>query len=163
MDLRPLDRAIAVVGDDLEQMRFNTAIASLMELVRWVRRERVNMSSEDWARVSVAIVLLLAPFAPHLTEELWSRKGGDYLVHRQPWPSHDPGALVAEQVTLVIQVDGRTRDRIQVPPGIDRDRALEHAMDRENVRRYLTSGLPRKVVFVPNRLINLVTGSSEQS
>src|SRR6266542_3582880 len=162
VDLRPLDRAIAEVGGDLERMRFNTAIASLMELVRWARRERAKMSGEEWTRVSGAMVLLLAPFAPHLSEELWSRIGGGYSVHRQPWPSHDPRALVAEQVTLVIQVDGKTRDRIQVPPGIGRDRALERAMDRENVRRHLMGGKPRKVVFVPNRLINLVTGSSDQ-
>jgi leucyl-tRNA synthetase len=160
VDLRPLDRAIAGIGADLEQMRFNTAIASLMELVRWARRERAKMSGEEWARVSGATVLLLAPFAPHLAEELWSRIGGEYSVHRQPWPSHDPRALVAEQVTLVIQVDGKTRDRIQVPRGIDRDRALERAMGRESVRRHLTGGKPRKVVFVPNRLINFVTGSS---
>src|SRR6266542_3082644 len=119
VDLRPLDRAIAEVGGDLERMRFNTAIASLMELVRWARRERAKMSGEEWTRVSGAMVLLLAPFAPHLSEELWSRIGGGYSVHRQPWPSHDPRALVAEQVTLVIQVDGKTRDRIQVPPGIE--------------------------------------------
>ena len=162
VDLRPLDRAIAGVAAHLEGMRFNTAIASLMELVRWARRERTQLSSEDWARVSSAIVLLVAPFAPHLAEELWSRIGGEYSVHRQRWPAHDPRALVAEQVTLVIQVDGRTRDRIQVPPGIDRDRAFERAMDRENVRRHLIGGKPRKVVFVPNRLINLVTRSSEQ-
>jgi leucyl-tRNA synthetase len=162
VDLRPLDRAIAGIGADLEQMRFNTAIASLMELVRWARRKRAKMSSEEWTRVSGATVLLLAPFAPHVAEELWSEIGGEYSVHRQPWPAHDPRALVAEQVTLVIQIDGRTRDRIQVPPGIDRDRALERAMDRENVRRHLTSGKPRKVVFVPDRLINLVTGSRKQ-
>jgi leucyl-tRNA synthetase len=146
----------------LEQMRFNTAIASLMELVRWARWGRAKMSGEEWTRVSGATVLLLAPFAPHLAEELWSRIGGEYSVHRQPWPSHDPQALVAEQVTLVIQVNGKTRDRIQEPRGIDRDRALEQAMDRESVRRRLMGAKPRKVVFVPNRLINLVTGSSDQ-
>jgi leucyl-tRNA synthetase len=162
VDLPSLDRAIAEVGADLEQMRFNTAIASLMELVRWARRERAKMASEEWTRVSGATVLLLAPFAPHLAEELWSRIGGEYSVHRQPWPAHDPRALVAEQVTLVIQVDGKTRDRIQVPRGIDRDRALERAMDRENVRRHLVGGKPRRVVFVPSRIINLVTGSSDQ-
>jgi len=142
-------------------MRFNTAIAAIMELVRWARRERTTMSSEEWARVSGAIVLLLAPLAPHLAEELWSRIGGEYSVHQQPWPAHDPRALVAEQVTLVIQVDGKTRDRIQVPAGIDRDQAHEKAISRENVRRHLKASKPRRVVFVPDRLINLVTRSSE--
>jgi leucyl-tRNA synthetase len=162
VDLRPLDRTIAGVAADLEEMRFNTAIASLMELVRWARREGTIMSSKEWARVSGAIVLLLAPLAPHLAEELWSRIGGEYSVHQQPWPAHDPRALVAEQVTLVIQVDGKTRDRIQVPAGIDRDRALEQAISRENIRRHLKASKPKTVVFVPDRLINLVTGSSEQ-
>jgi leucyl-tRNA synthetase len=163
VDLRPLDRAIARIGADLEAMRFNTAIASLMELVRWARRERTTMSSEQGASASSAIVLLLAPFAPHLTEELWLRIGGEYSVHHQPWPAHDPRALVQELVTLVIQVDGKTRDRIEVPPGTDQARALEQAMDRENVRRHLPGGEPGKVVFVPDRLINLVTSSAKRS
>jgi leucyl-tRNA synthetase len=159
LDLRPLDRAIAVVGAGLEDMRFNTAIASLMELVRWARRERAGMSSEERVRVSRAIVLLLAPFAPHLAEELWSKMGGEYSVHQQPWPALDSRSLLADQLTLVIQVDGKTRDRIQVPAGIGREQALERAMGRENVRRHLMGGEPRKVVFVPDRLINLVTYS----
>jgi leucyl-tRNA synthetase len=163
VDLRPLDRTIARVGAELEGMRLNTAIAVLMELVRRLRRERVNMSGEEWARVSRAVVLLLAPFAPHLSEELWSRIGGEYSVHQQSWPEHNPRALVAEHVTLVIQVDGKTRDRIQVPAGTDREQALERAVARESVRRHLSSSKLRKVVFLPDRLINLVTGSSEHS
>jgi leucyl-tRNA synthetase len=157
VDLRPLDRAVAVVSGDLEDMRFNTAIASLMELVNWARRERAGMSSEERRRVSRAIVLLLAPFAPHLAEELWSNIGGQTSVHREPWPAHDSSRLVPDHVTLVIQVDGKTRDRIPVPAGTDRDDALEQAVARENVRRHLVGGKPKKVIFVPDRLINLVT------
>jgi leucyl-tRNA synthetase len=138
-------------------MRLNTAIPTLMELVRWGGRECDEMSGEEWARVSSSIVSLLAPFAPHLAEELWSRIGGPYSVHEQPWPSYDPAALLDEDVTLVIQVDGRTRDRIRVPRGIDQEQALERAIGRENVGRHLPTGQPTKVVFVPDRLINLVT------
>jgi leucyl-tRNA synthetase len=163
VDLRPLERAVAGIGADLEEMSFNTAIALLMQLVRWAREERANMSSEEWARVSNVVVRLLAPFAPHLAEELWSSIGGEYSVHHQPWPAHDPDALVTDHVVLVIQVDGKTRDRIQVPPGIGRDLALEQAMHRENVRRHLPDGKPRKVVFVPDRLINLVSRSNKSS
>jgi leucyl-tRNA synthetase len=159
VDLRPLDRAIAVVGGDLERMRFNTAIAALMELVNWARRERAGMSSEERRGVSRAIVLLLAPFAPHLAEELWSKIGGQTSVHREPWPAHDSSRLVPDHVTLVIQVDGKTRDRIRVRAGTDRDEALEQAVARANVRRHLLGGKPRKVIFVPDRLINLVTDS----
>jgi leucyl-tRNA synthetase len=163
VDLRPLDRAIAVVGGDLEDMRFNTAIASLMEVVNWARRERAGMSSEEQGSVSRAIVLLLAPFAPHLAEELWSRMDGEYSVHQWPWPAHDPQALAAERVTLVIQVDGKTRDKIELPAGADRAQALERAMGRENVKRHLKGREPSSVIFVPDRLINLVTGSRGRS
>jgi leucyl-tRNA synthetase len=161
VDLRPLDRFIARVGADLEEMRLNTAIAALMEMVRWARRERANISGGEWARVLGAVVLLLAPFAPHLAEELWSRIGGEYSVHQQPWPAHDPRALVTEHVTLVIQVDGKTRDKIQVPAGMDQEQALQRAFARVNVLRHLATGMPRKVVFVPDRLINLVTRSGD--
>jgi leucyl-tRNA synthetase len=161
VDLRPVDRAIAEIGADLEEMRFNTAIASLMEFVRWARRERDKMSSEEWARVSVAVVLLVAPLAPHLAEELWLRIGGEYSVHQQRWPAFDQRALVDEQVTLVIQVDGKTRDRIQVPAGLGQEKALERAKGRENVRRHFMNREPRKVIFVPDRLINLVTDAGE--
>jgi leucyl-tRNA synthetase len=161
VDLRPVDRAIAEIGAQLDEMRFNTAIASLMEFVRWARRERDKMSAEQWARVAVAVVLLLAPLAPHLAEEMWSRNGGDYSIHEQRWPAFDRRALVVEQVTLVIQVDGKTRDRIQVPAGMGREQALERAKSRDNVRRYLTDGEPSKVIFVPDRLINLVTVAAD--
>jgi leucyl-tRNA synthetase len=163
VDLRPVDRAIAEIGADLEEMRFNTAIASLMEFVRWARRERDQMSSEEWARVSVVVVLLVAPLAPHLAEELWSRIGGEYSVHQQRWPAFDASALVVEHVTLVIQVDGKTRDRIQVPAGLNRQESLERAKRRENVRRHLLDAEPRKVIFVPDRLINLVTNQATVS
>jgi leucyl-tRNA synthetase len=163
VDLRPVDRAIAAVGSDLEQMKFNTAIATLMELVRWARSERARMSSEELARVSRSIALLLAPLAPHLAEELWSRMGGEYSVHLQSWPALDPRALVLEHVTLVIQVDGKTRDRIHVPPGLDREQVLERAEGRENVRRHVMDREPRKVIFVPDRLINFVTDARDPS
>jgi leucyl-tRNA synthetase len=156
-DLRTLDRTIAVVAGDIEKMRFNTAIASLMELVRWVRHERTAMSTDQWARVSRSAVLLLAPFAPHLAEELWSRMGGDYSVHEQGWPTHDPSSLRADQVTVAIQVDGKTRDRMQVPTGTGKDDALERALASERVRRHLTRGRPADVIYVQDRLINLVT------
>jgi leucyl-tRNA synthetase len=156
-DLRTLDRTIAAVAADIEKMRFNTAIASLMELIRWVRHERAAMSSDEWARVSNSVVLLLAPFAPHLAEEMWSRMGGDYSVHEQGWPAHDPNAMRADRVTVAIQVDGKTRDRMEVPAGTGRDDALERALASERVQRHLTRGNVADVVYVQDRLINLVT------
>ena len=157
VDLRAVDRAIATIGSDLEEMKFNTAIASLMEVERFARRERERMSSEEWTRVSNTLVLLLAPLAPHLAEELWSRIGGEYSVHQQRWPSFERSSLVDQNVTLVIQVDGKTRDRVQVPAGLDEEQALEQAKGRESVRRHLMGREPAKVIYVPDRLINMVT------
>jgi leucyl-tRNA synthetase len=156
-DLRTLDRTIAAVAADIERMRFNTAISSLMELVRWVRHERTAMSGGEWTRVSSSVVLLLAPFAPHLAEELWSRMGGDYSVHEQGWPAHDPSAMRADRVTVAIQVDGKTRDRMEVPAGTERDDAMERALASERVQRHLTRGSVADVIYVQDRLINLVT------
>jgi leucyl-tRNA synthetase len=159
VDLRPLDRAVAAVGDDIERLKLNTAISTLMELLRWARRHQAAMDAGQWERVSGTFTLLLAPFAPHLAEELWARLGRPYSVHTQPWPVADPAALAADEVTLVVQVDGRRRDAVAAPAGLDRDRALELALRSDKVRRHLDGRPPRDTVYVPDRLINLVTGT----
>jgi leucyl-tRNA synthetase len=156
VDLRPLDRAVATVGKDLERLKFNTALATMMELLRWAQRHRSAMSTAEWDRTARTVVLLLAPFAPHLAEELWSRLGGAYSVHQQPWPSYDPAALAEGEITLVVQVNGKRRDAVPAPTGATREQALELALASENVRRHLGGRRPRQTVFVPDRLLNLV-------
>jgi len=158
-DLKPLHRAAAAVTGDLEHLKFNTAIARLMELVAWAQQERHRLNGAEWDRVARTTALLVAPFAPHLAEEAWARIAGAdaYSVHTQPWPEPDPAALAEDEITLVIQVDGRVRDRVQAPAGIDRDEALALALGRPGVRRSLDGAEPRRVVFVPDRLINLVS------
>jgi leucyl-tRNA synthetase len=161
VDLRPLDRAIATVGGHLEAMRFNTAIAALMEVVRWAAGARPSMTEEEWRRVARSIVRLLAPFAPYLAEELSARCGQAYSVHHQPWPAFDASALADDVVTVVIQVDGRMRDRVRVPAGTDRARVLELALQSRNVRRHLVDGMPGEVIFVPDRVMNLVSRGAD--
>jgi leucyl-tRNA synthetase len=156
VDLRPLDRTVASVSRDLERLHFHTAIASLMERVAWASRARDRMSRREWDRVTRTLVLLLAPLAPHLAEELWSRLGGPYSVHHQPWPSADPASLADEHVTLVVQVDGRVRDRITAAAGLDRDAAAALALGSEKVRRSLGGRPVRRVVHVPDRVVNLL-------
>ena len=156
VDLRPLDRAVAAVGRDLGRLKFNTALSALMELARWARQQRPAMDAAEWARVSRTFVLLLAPFAPHLAEELWARLGGPYPVSRQPWPEADPAAVAEREVTLVVQVNGRRRDALPAPAGLDRERAVALALSSERVRRHLRGRAPRQAVHVPDRLVNLV-------
>jgi len=156
VDLRSLDRAVATVEGDLERLKFNTALATLMELVRWAQRHRAAMSGPEWDRTARTVVLLLAPFAPYLAEELWSRLGGAYSVHQQAWPAHDPAALAEEEITLVVQVNGRRRDALPAPAGTTRERALQLALASEKVRRHLAGRPLRHAVFVPDRLVNLV-------
>jgi leucyl-tRNA synthetase len=157
VDLRPVDRAIARVTGDIERLKFNTAISTLMELVRWAAEVKARMAEAEWRRTSRTIILLLAPFAPYLTEELWARIGEDYSVHRQAWPTYDPRAIRSAEVTLVIQVDGRVRDRRVVPAGLSAQDALRVALESANVRRHLRDDGPRDVVHVPDRLVNLLS------
>ncbi|HSR26472.1 MAG TPA: leucine--tRNA ligase [Candidatus Eisenbacteria bacterium] len=157
VDLAPLDRAVARAGRDLERFKFNTAIAAVMELTRWAAEARPAMSAGEWSRTARTLVLLLAPLAPHLAEELWARLGGPYSVRRQAWPAHDPAALADEEVTLVVQVDGRLRTRLRVPAGLSEDEAVARAVAAPAVAAHLRGRGPRRVFHVPDRLLNLVT------
>jgi leucyl-tRNA synthetase len=157
VDLRPLDRAVTAVERSIERLKFNTAISALMEAVRWARDRRAAMSGAEWDRVRRTLTLLLAPFAPHLAEEVWTRIDGPFSVHVQPWPMFDPAALVEETAIVAVQVDGKVRDRVAIVRGASEADALEAAMDRDPVRRRLPGGRPSRVVFVPDRVINLIT------
>jgi leucyl-tRNA synthetase len=157
VDLRPLDRAVAAVGHDVERLKLNTALATLMELLRWARRHKPEMDAGQWDRTAGTFTLLLAPFAPHLAEELWALLGRPYSVHRAAWPSHDPAALEQREITLVVQVDGRRRDALPAPAGLDREQAVAIALRSEKVRRHLDGRPPRDAIYVPDRLVNLLT------
>ena len=101
-------------------------------------------------------VLLLAPFAPHIAEELWARLGEPYSVHQQPWPTWDQAQIRKETTTLIVQIDGRVRDRLEVPVEIDRQEAQKQAIERPNIRRYLGERTIARVIYVPGKLINIV-------
>ena len=102
------------------------------------------------------MVLLIAPFAPHLAEELWERLGGAYSVHQQPWPQWEDRWIRQETITLVIQVNGRVRDRVEVPADVDDESARALALDSEAVQRHLDGRSPKRVVVVPGKLVNVV-------
>jgi leucyl-tRNA synthetase len=139
------------VTEDLEAMRFNTAIAKLMVFVRDVAREAPV--PRDGA---LAFVKLLAPFAPHVAEELWEKLGHAGTITYEPWPVADPALLVTDTVTLAVQVNGKRRAEIDVPAGADDDAVKAAALANDNVRRHLEGREPKKVIVVKGRLVNIV-------
>jgi len=155
-DMSELDRSIARIQEATERFRFNNAIARLMELIRWLDRERPQMSATQWERATRTTTLLLAPFAPHLAEELWQRLGGPYSVHWQEWPAYDPAALTAREVEIVVQINGRLRGRFQGRHELTKEDALKTALALPDVTRHLDGKVPRQVFYVPGRLLNLV-------
>ena len=155
---RKTHQTIRKVGQDIEEFSFNTAIAALMELRNAIgdAQRAGRVSQEAWDEAVDSLLLLLAPFAPHITEELWQRRGREYSIHQQPWPAWDEEIARDETITLVVQVNGKVRARIDVPAGIDNAEAERIALEEENVRRYLEGKQPRKVIVVPGRLVNIV-------
>ena len=99
---------------------------------------------------------MMAPVAPHISEELWARLGKPYSIHLQPWPEYDEAAAAEDEIELVIQVNGKMRDKIVLPAGVTEDNAREAALAREAVQKILAGREPRKVIYVPGRLINIV-------
>ena len=149
--LRKLHRTIKKVGDDTANLAYNTAIAAMMEYINVVRRgERVPHRDEVQP-----LVQLVAPYAPHLAEECWELLGHTGSVFDAGWPAFDAAQLVDDAIDLVVQVNGKTRGKVRLPTGAGQDEALAEAMADAAIAKFVT-GSPRKVVFVPGRLLNVV-------
>jgi leucyl-tRNA synthetase len=152
-----LHRTVQRVTADVEAFKFNTAVAALMEcLNEMTAHQREHGITRELADATRTFILLLAPFAPHLAEELWEQLGGSYSVHQQPWPQWDEALISGETITMVIQVNGKVRDRIQVPADIDEPAAQALALDSAAVQRHLDGRQPRRVIVVPGKLVNVV-------
>jgi leucyl-tRNA synthetase len=119
-------------------------------------RRTASVSPEVWNEAVDILLVLLAPIAPHIPEELWSRRGNDSSVHLQAWPEADPDAAADQTVTLVVQVNGKVRDRIEVSPDIDEEAAVAAAMGAERIQDWLAKGEVRKVIARPPNLVNIV-------
>ena len=144
-------QTIAGVTEDLEAMRFNTAISKLMIFARDIARE--TPLPRDSAQT---FILLLSPMAPHLAEELWSLLGYPDTLAYEAWPEADERLLVDDEITLVVQVNGKKRGEIQVPADVSNEIAQERALAVENVQKILDGREPKKVIVVPGRLVNIV-------
>ena len=151
---RMVQRTIQRVSTDLEAYHFNTAIAAMMELSTALFHA-TGPSRDEGVRT---LVLLLAPFAPHLTEELWQRRGGTGSVHQQSWPAFDPAAVRSGDVQIVVQVNGKVRDRLTVPAGSAEAAVRSLALASEKVRTAIGGAPVAKTIVVPDRLVSIVTG-----
>ena len=148
---RSLHRTIAKVLEDSEALRFNTAIAQMMIFVN----EATNSATLPRAIVR-AFLCVLAPYAPHLGEELWARLGAEQLIAHAAWPAHDPALCAEETMELAVQVNGKRRDVITVPRDADAALVERMALESDGVARTLAGRAPRKVIVVPGRLVNVV-------
>ena len=153
---RAIHTAIQAVTEDVEgEYQFNTAISELMKLSNALT-DASGKNSPIYAEGIQNLVLLLAPFAPHIADELWHLLGETDSVHTQTWPSFDPAALVADEITLVIQINGKTRGTIQVPAQADKAAQEKYARESEVAQRNLEGKEIKKVIVVPGKLVNFV-------
>lgn len=153
---RAIHTAIKEVTDDLEgEYQFNTAVSELMKLSNALGIADCK-DSPVYAEGINTLLLLLAPFAPHIAEELWQMLGHSESVHTQAFPQHNPDALVADEITLVIQINGKKRGDLQVPAQADKQALEEYARNSEVTQRYLEGKEIKKVIVVPGKLVNFV-------
>jgi len=157
---RMVHRTLKKVTQDIEdRFHFNTAIAAVMELVNAFYQYKDSAAEKDKAVVAEGLeklVLMLAPFAPHLAEELWRTLGRTDSVHLQPWPSYDPEAVQADTIEVVVQVNGRVRDRLWVARKASEAEVREAALALPKVQEHIAGRQVARVVVVPGRLVNIV-------
>lgn len=154
---RKLHQTLKVVTRDFEQFEFNTIVSGLMELMNdMAKLKSETFGSPAWEEAREIYIKMLAPVAPHITEEMWAELGQPYSIHLQPWPKVDEEAAKDEEITLVVQVNGKVRDRIQVPVDVNEATAKEKALASEGVQKSLEGKTPRQVIYVKGRLVNIV-------
>jgi leucyl-tRNA synthetase len=157
---RQTHRTIQKVGHELESFKWNTAVAALMSLRNDLldARRKASVSSAAWGEGIESMLCLLAPIAPHVTDELWRARGHGTSVHLQDWPTFDPALIVDDTVTMVIQVNGKVRDRLDVAADISPSDAEAAALSLERIREWTDGKAVRKVVVRPPKLVNIVVG-----
>jgi leucyl-tRNA synthetase len=150
---RQMHRTIKKVGEDIAAMRFNTAIAALIEL-----NNKMTSLEKMPRELAETFVLLLSPLAPHIAEEIWLRLGHHKSLARRPWPQFDANKLVESTMELPVQVNGKLRDKIVVPADADEATILKTAETSERIKPWLEGKTIRKRLYVSKKLVNLVVG-----
>ncbi|MCY7340064.1 MAG: class I tRNA ligase family protein, partial [Sphingomonas bacterium] len=154
---KPLDkkvaRAIAAVGEAIEGLQFNKSVAALYELTNAIEKAAPSATRDEAIRT---LLLLAAPGAPHLAEQAWEARGEAGMIADAAWPTHDHALLVDDEVTIAVQVNGKLRDTLTAPRGLAKEAAEALALALPKVQSQLGGNPPRKVIVVPDRLVNIV-------
>jgi len=149
--LRKLHQTIKKVTADIPVLSYNTAIAAMMEYINVVRRGERTAHRDEIE----PLVQLVSPFSPHLAEELWERLGHEGSIFDAGWPEFDPALAAEDLITIAVQVNGKMRGTVQVPNGSGQDSAMDAALAEPSIAKFVPAA-PRKVIFVPGRLLNLI-------
>ena len=156
--VRLTHQTIKKVTEDVERLHFNTMVAALMEFSNYLGKvkESGSASVKEWKTSVKALLLMLAPTAPHLAEEIWQKLGYAYSIHNQRWPDWDESLTKTEEITLVIQVNGKLRERVTVPASISAEEAKKLAADQDKVKPFLEGKQVVNIIYVPGKLVNIV-------
>jgi len=150
--VQKINYTIRKINDDLENMKFNTAVSTMMEFLNtWGEKENI-LSKKD----AESFLKILAPFCPHITEELWSKLGHKTSIFKEKWPKYDEKLIKKETIELVIQINGKVRDKIEVNAEISKEEAEKLALNSEKIKNWLNNQKPKVVIFVKGKLINIV-------
>ena len=157
--LRLTHLTIKKVTRDIEDEKFNTAVAAMMEMVNGLYKLKEShgiQALETWRFALESLLQIFAPFAPHITEELWQELGHTDTIHINHWPKWDEKYLVSDVMTIIVQVNGKLRSKLELPVDTDKDTIERRTLDDEKVRAYLNARTPKKVIYVPGKLVNIV-------
>jgi leucyl-tRNA synthetase len=155
---RKVHQTLEAVTRDFETFNFNTIVSGLMELINEMTTAKAlgAFGTDAWKEAESIYLRMVAPVCPHIAEEIWMQTGHEYSIHNQDWPEVDVEATKEDQITLVIQINGKLRDRLMVPADIDEEQATQAALGSENVQNFLEGKEPKKLIYVPGRLVNIV-------
>jgi leucyl-tRNA synthetase len=154
---RKVHQTLRAVTRDFDTFEFNTIISALMELMNEMARLKpLVYGNPAWDESVEIYIKMLAPVSPHITEEMWAMLGKPYSIHTQAWPKVDEKAAADEEITLVVQLNGKVRDRIVVPVDVSEEDAKKAALTSEAIIRALEGKEPRQVIYVKGRLVNIV-------
>ena len=153
-------KAIRKVTEDFYRLSFNTAISAMMEYVNELYKLKIDgFSDQIWREALQTLTQLIAPFAPHISDELWQQLGGHDLVQQNPWPIWDDKLITSKTMTIVVQVNGKLRAKFDVSTDANEAEIKKTALKNDNVKAYIGDKKPTKTIYIPGRLINIVVAT----